>query len=412
MKQAKQFLFLLALLVLFSEFKVNAQSQEFPLAAYLYSSKRSETTYYQNYWQMKQLGLNTVIQRSIVEVPSIDQESNFDSLMQFNTIIALNDSTTDAYNENNIDWIYYFTNALYTKWEAEGSPYFSENEPVGVKHNSVGYPTSDGYGWSSGGSISDIGKFFILGPNYQQYMKYVYTNKFEGENPLISYKTNFSMKLAQDQTDSFPVARLIVSVKNDSDGTETTLIDSTIYSNQLTTTAYTSIICKPYDYLRFQSVNNEGSNYNGAPPGPAWYAPQGIASTDFLNENLKIQFKVQKLAQAEVIVDYIEVYDAGLNSIWDGWFVTRLQEVIDNIFYYNQKFSSLGSKFKYYHTMDEPNSIDCFEPIRRVQSILDSLNTGRDLITHFCTGWDNKRDGVNALEKWLKIAKPKKLNHF
>ena len=405
MKIIKYLLFLSAFSVFFLGFSVKLQAQDFWIGSYLNSSNNKEITYYQNYWQINQLGLNTVLQRNIVSVPSINQESNFDCLMQFNNIIAMNDSAFgSASNENNIDWIYYFTNALYSKWEAEGSPYFIESEPVGIKHNGVGDSTSGG--WSSGSNQSDINKFFILGPNYSQYMKYVYTNKFNPNEP-VNYETNFRIKLAQAQTGSFPVARLIISVKNNSDGTETPLIDSTIYSNQLTT-SYTNIICN-YNYSRFQPPDNGESNYIGTPPpGPAWYAPQSTASSDFFNENLKIQFKVQRLAAPEIIVDYIEVYD---QLIWENRFIGSINyiQTVNRINTYNQKFATLGTKLKYYHTIDEPHSIDCFYPISKVQSILDSLNTGRDLITHFYPGWDNNRDGVNILEKWLKIAKPKKL---
>ena len=138
-----------------------AQENEFILGSYLTSSDTTEITYYQNYWQVKQMGMNTAIQRSIVDIAAISQEKNFDSLMQFSTIIALNDSGFAAgVHPDNVDWIYYFTNALYNKWEAEGSPYFGSNEPVGVKHNGIGYSAADG--WSSGDNPNDIGKYFML----------------------------------------------------------------------------------------------------------------------------------------------------------------------------------------------------------------------------------------------------------
>jgi len=404
MKPVKQFLFLLALLIFFSGSKVIAQTQDFLLGAYLNSSNNLAITYYQNYWQVKQLGLNSVFQRNIVSVPSIGQESNFDSLMQFNTIIAGNDSVpVSASNENNIDWIYYFTNALYSKWEAEGSDYFNNAEPVGVKHNNIGYETIDG--WSSGSNADDIGKFFILGPNYTQYMKYVYTNKYE-QNNFVQYKVNFKMKLAQPQTGSFPAARVIVSVINDTTGVETILVDSVLYSDQLAT-VYNNFSFS-YDYHSFVVQNNRSTSYTGTPPpGPAWYAPQSTASSTFFNANLKIQFKVQRLGAPEIIVDYIEVYDAGVYGIWERWFIERFPDLISNISFYNQKFASLGTKLKYFHTIDEPHSIDCFVPIKTVQNILrDTLGINRDLLTHFYPGWNNYRDSVDIIEKWINIAQP------
>lgn len=405
MKRVKQFLLLLSLLIYSSGFKLYAQSEDFLIGSWLNSNDNRNISYYSNYWQIKRLGLNTVCQRNIVSVPLIGQQSNFDSLIQFNTIIAVNDSApVSAFNENNVDWIYYFTNALYSKWEAEGSPYFNSAEAVGVKHNNIGYQTEDG--WSSGRREEDVGKYFILGPNYSQYMKYVYTNKYNPNN-LVQYRVNFRMKLVQPQEEIFPVARIIVSVKNAATGVETNLVESILSSDQLTT-GYTEFYFD-YNYGTFSAQYNGSLNYTGTPPpGPAWYAPQSTASSGFFDSNLKIQFKVQRLADPEIVVDYIEVYDAGNNGIWKGWFMERFSDVIDSLSAYNQKFASLGAKLKYYFTIGEPHSIDCFVPIKTVQNILrDTLGINRDLITLFYPGWNNFRDSVDIIEKWIKIAQPK-----
>ncbi len=380
-------------------------SDHFLLGSYLNASSDKLITYHRNFWQVREMGMNTVLQRNIVEVSSIDQESNFDSLMQFSTIIAINDSANySGVSPDNIDWIYYFTNALYSKWEAEGSPYFSGSEPVGVKHNGIGHSTVGG--WSSGTEGSEIGKYFILGPNYTQYMRYVYSNKFNNENPIIQYTANFCLKLGEMPLFNVDVAEIEVTLLNVETGGEAILNSKVLKASDLSH----SYQVKPLTY-NYSNYSDAYQGDNGNPAGPAWYAPQSMPESNFFDARYKIQFKVKRLSNTEIFVDYVEVYDAGDNGIWDFYFNNSLHYtwMIDSIISYNQQFDALGTKQKYYHTIDEPHSIDCFAPIQRVQQILDSQQIEKDLLVHFYPGWNNYRDSVNIMQKWVDIAQPKKL---
>jgi hypothetical protein len=380
--------FLLLFILLLTQASIISQennSNRFLLGSYLNSSSDKSITYYRNYWQVKKMGMNTALQRNIVEAQSIGQEGNLDSLMLFSTIVAINDSANyTGVHPDNIDWIYYFTNALYSRWEAEGSPYFSLSDPVGVKHNGIGYPTADG--WSSGIDTSAIGKYFILGPNYTQYMRYVYSNKFNNQNPIIQYTANFRLKLGQIPEFNIDVAEIEVTLLNVETGEDSVLASQILKANDLSTSYQVKSLTYNYD-----DSSNAYQNYNGNPPGPAWYAPQSTPESEFIDFRYKIQFKVKRLNNTEIIVDYIEVYDAGENGIWDYYFNSSLHYtwMVDSISSYNDQFDALGTKQKYYHTIDEPHSIDCFVPIQRVQHILDSLQTGKDLLVHFYPGWNN-----------------------
>jgi hypothetical protein len=59
--------------------------------------------------------------------------------------------------------------------------------------------------------------------------------------------------------------------------------------------------------------------------------------------------------------------------------------------------------------MDEPHTWDSFIPIRKIQHILDSLQTGKELLVHFYPEWNNVRENVSVMDKWMGIANPKKL---
>ncbi|MBK7865687.1 MAG: hypothetical protein IPJ75_01070 [Ignavibacteriales bacterium] len=92
-----------------------------------------------------------------------------------------------------IDWGYYFSNALYTKWSPVGTPVPGTPSSVGLKKQFgefVGTTTSTGIDTAKAGSV------FINGPNYSQYQKYVYSTKYS-QNERITYKVNFRLKKGQ-----------------------------------------------------------------------------------------------------------------------------------------------------------------------------------------------------------------------
>ncbi len=53
--------------------------------------------------------------------------------------------------------------------------------------------------------------------------------------------------------------------------------------------------------------------------------------------------------------------------------------------------------------------IDCYEPLRKVQFLLDSLQIQADLLTHWYPGWDFTRDGDNTWKQYSQLAQPKKI---
>ena len=369
-----------------------------------------DSTLYSNYDQILECGLNSVWQY----VKRTDPK-NFTQLSQFPYIYAANDtSPNNALNQGNVDWISYFTHAKYFRWEAEGDENFPDDpgaNRVGIKHNGVGHETADG--WSCGEGTNGIGEYFIDGPHYTQYRRYVYTNRWLS-NPLIYYNAVFRLKLVDPQEGSFEVAMLKVSVDTgsvDYGGVGEFPIDSLILTSDSLSTNYKEFTIN-YSYEDLMEECTGCSGHYPPPPGLDWIPMKEASNTPWIDFTKKVRFKVQKRSRVEVIVDYIEVYDGGRPySIWENSFIGEFNytQTVNRISVYNQDYDSL-SNLEYYGTMDEPHTWDSFIPLKKVQHILDSINTGRDLLVHFYPGWENKRELVqNVLEKWFRIAQPKKL---
>jgi hypothetical protein len=374
---------------------------DFVVGAFIASTQNPAHTLYNNYDQILDCGLNSVWQN----VKKTDS-SNLIQLADFPYVYAANDTAPHHTPvEGNKDWVSYFTHAKYYRWEAEGDPNFDElTEPVGIKHNGIGYHA--GNGWSSGDTPSDTGKYFIDGPNYTQYIKPVYTNRHHSENLPIQYKAVFRIKLGEPQEGSFNVAEIEVVVKDDRSGQDT-ILTSLILTSDTLSTSYQDFVLS-YNYNDFI----EGSSgYQGTQPPPpgslSILSKDGAPDTSYINFNKKVQFRVKRLAQAVIIVDYIEVYD---EEIWENSFIGEVNytQTVNRISTYNQQFYELGTKLKYFGTIDEPMSFDSYIPIKKVQEILDLLNTGRDLLVHWYPNWNGMRDGVKIIEKWVSIAQPKK----
>ncbi len=361
-----------------------------------------DRAYYSNYNQLQELGADLIFQRAIVSVDT--QRSNFSSLLLFNNLVAMNDSG-EAIRPENRDWIYYYTNAMYSKWEAEGNNEF-DNSPVGLKPADWIAIIGDTL-IHTGTNASNSGKYlFRYGPNYSQYMRYIYTNKQNTNNPPIQYQSKFWLKLLDAPENNLPVCSLFVSFHNTETGLNRILAHKVVYADSLSNEFQP--IDLNYDYRGYYV---EGENEHGIAHGPEWLHLGTPPEASFFSDKYKVEFQIQWLGHGDLFVDYIEVCDS---LVWDNWFNNpiRYLEMINAISAYNQQFAGLGEQLKHYFTVDEPHSLDCQEPIRKIQFILDSLNINRDLITHFYPGWNNYRDSIDILQKWNERAEPKKINFW
>ncbi len=404
------------------------QPPEFLSGAFIHSMHPPVNwiTQRQNYDQILECGFNSVFQIAIKDL-GFPQTPNLESLSQFSYVYAANDSGTggvgypystfNAKRDENIDWISYFTQAKYTKWEAEGSDIFTGSDPgdedVMIKHNfGLEYTEGNISGWTSG-PVNPIneGKFLMKGPDYWQWPRYTYTNPGWNNNP-ITYKAVFRMKIDLPSEEPLPVCQIMVT-NTDKDGVETVLeyqgipAIKTLTTEDLTT-EYNNFELN-YDYIGYFDLPQGDPSYPSL-PASVTQPFEEIEYSPGYNAGSKVQFKVKWLGNRELFVDYIEVYD---ERIWDGWFKQFPGRMIDSIYNYDQNFKNANinfyNKLKYYGTIDEPHVIDCYEPLRKVQFLLDSLNINADLLVHWYPGWDHNRDGDNTWPVYKQLAQPKKI---
>ena len=176
-------------------------SDNFIIGTFITSSSDQDYTFYDQYYQVKDLGVNSIFQRVVKSVPELNQASNFDSLMLFPYIYAANDSGTgtgawyvDAQWQN-IDWISYFTSAKYRKWEVgENEDLLFDGNVKIIREHGVNYSDPDGTTGYKTDNSTQVGDTIIKGPKYYQYPRYTYT--LPGWNPLaIQYRADFRLKM-------------------------------------------------------------------------------------------------------------------------------------------------------------------------------------------------------------------------
>ncbi len=396
-----------------------SQSDKFLVGSLLANTQNSQRwqTQYSNYDQVMECGLNTVWQTAIKHFQSgnVNQPSNLASLALFPYIYAANDSGTGANTAAmnaqwwNVDWVSYFTQAKYRNWEAELDSLFVNNHIGVIRQSGEEYTDLDGTKGYKTKSSTQINDTIIKGPNYWQYPRYTFTNVGWNATP-IEYKVVFWMKIDETCIDSLEVCK-IMATNTDSNGVETVLhLPSqsgirTVYANELSTTQYTGIAIE-YDYQGLFSDLPEDQDYPPLPGDPE------ITRSPGYNPGSKVQFKVQWLGNRHLYIDRIEVYD---KKIYEHYFIDYQNELIDSIVTYDNKFKTgnplFYSRLKYYNTIDEPHSLDCYEPIRKLQEILDeNTNVQADLLTHWYPGWGGSREGDATWPYYEELMQPHQVN--
>ena len=361
-----------------------------------------------NYDTMLICGLNSVWQK----VKWQDPHRNVELLNQFKFVYAANDTAPQhAIHPNDKDWVSYFTHAKYSRWEAEGDEYFPAdpqdvpgNIRVGVRHNNVGYETSDG--WCSG--TGNAGAFFIDGPYYSQYLRYTYTNR-NYPSPKVDYNAVFSLKMETIPENITNVAEIMVTLYDTLTHQEiATLADMIISSDELSTNEYSQNTLS-YNYQNYIEDDPNLNSTDPPLPGSNQIPMIGLRDSPWFAPSKRIRFKVRALTNnIPITVDYVEVYDAGQNGIYQNYFIEDYPTMISEITSYLQNYSGLTSNL-YFGTLDEPLSWDSYLPIRKVQHILDSLQTGKNLLVHFGPQWNGKNEGLPVITRWVDIAQPYKL---
>lgn len=353
----RKVLFLVSILL----FALNICAQDFPVG--VYSATDSSQLDANNISTIKSLGVNWLI--NTTWRPSTLTDVN---------VIALNARHAG-------DRIAYYASGMYNKFEAEDSV---GNGVVGIKHG-IGRKDTNYY---YSGTIPDLNKYLIYGPNYHQNMKYVF-HTVMGQS--IPYKLKIKMRMGTSPLGTGDtICTIKVFYKNGAKSA--TLMEEGMRINDLRT--YDSVYSFQYYYDTYLSLPSPRINpTNGFPEVTS--RPYSDPIED------GVQFMIKWYGNRELFVDYIELYDG---RIWDE-FLRNSPQVITSITSYAD--SCNFPTLKYWYGFDEPQSRDSYIPYRLIDSLLQHATSSRKpLFTTFFPQWNNSLNNEAQMPLFINEYNP------
>jgi len=291
-----------------------------------------------------------------------------------NLIAGKNPVPERAVIPENIDWVYYFSNAFYSKWIPGENVIPFLNSDVSLKQK-FGTATSSQEP-TTGTDTNNINKIFIDGPNYAQCKYYAFTNKYLSKE-MIHYTAVFKLKKLGETGPGNEVAKVQAVAKVALSGTDTEIIlAERIVTKEMLASDFVNI---SLDYS-YATLFAKPYNRSGISTEPVTLMPAGSLEDSNISEDPRIQFRVIWLGNAEIAVKEIEVYD---NKLWKYYFVdnTAIRDLIlEN---YLQRLNDFPPNGNYFITLDAPRSLDNYYAITALQSVLDSFNSPVKYITRF-----------------------------
>ncbi len=286
----------------------------------------------------------------------------------------------------NPSWVSYYSDAVYTKWEAEGNLGNLDTGEVQLQYDaSIGNPFYNSVDETRGivTKNSTPGKL-IFGPAYLQNIKYP-VMKIDDDG-YIPYTTTFKMKIEKydpslDVDLAAPVCKIRVVAANPKVDGDPTYKD--IESRILTVRDF--VEGSPYGWgiwrkLLFNYDLRELENkveeaYRGVYPG----------SMDDPNkfDSMWMEFIIDwaGLDNVKLYVDYVEVKDDKGDALKNQ--NSAKAQVYNLVSMYNNPAHVLG-----WMGLNEPRSIDNYEPIRIVDSLIqEASNHQLRYYATFNTGW-------------------------
>ncbi len=359
------------------------QTSEFPVGVYISSGDTVTRFANGDYPGIKNLGVNLVLQRAS------SNPDNYDSLEYFNNLIALN-------ADNALDYIHHYTAGYYKKWQDDETA--EQTNTPGFKSNS----TTTGY-YSSNYKVAELdistpGQYLLLGPDYDQDRKYKLLYG-EFDQGVINYKVNFRLKIDGSTTGADDVC--IISVRYTTrDGNNVTIEQDTLQADDL----YNQFTDHTLEYSLPESIQGTKVAAGHTPEFSIRNDGDVVGSTESYQGAYGVQFNIKWLGNRTLYVDYIEVYDDEIGKLFSNPF--DLQRISERCSTYSANYSN-WSNLKYWYSLDEPHSIDNYEPYRIVDSILNKTSNTR-LITAFYPEWNGLRNNENAMGDFVNRAEPYK----
>lgn len=341
----------------------------------------------------------------------VRRASILDTIIQkgFKIIMPIN-SPTHA-------WIRYYTDAKYSVWEAEGTP--PNISEAMLEHNSDIMEQVDSGGISylrlKPSAVAYRDSELIRGPYYQQEVLYYTTESNSSLIDTVQYTATFRLKLERNVA-----YQDTITPENMNDTICVIQVTQSRYTTD-STVAYLSctyvIDSLPITRWMFNQLNSFQSfnlNYdlkcdscssNPVPPAPKSYVQTYNGTEQIQARWLReyIQFKVIWLGNPNYLlsIDKVIVSDVRGREFKEPF---QFPTVISRLHSQDNELSSHHNDITGWLGIDEPYSIDNFEPIRVVDSVLSAKSNllrpvWFDLISHWDGVWEakNNRFGVMHL---------------
>ncbi len=327
----------------------NPSTPEFPIGVYFHDPAELAKDYFDS------TGMNTIVWKT--------DDNSHQFLSNYN-LIAYN-----PYSQN--DWICYYSASYYSKWEAEEQ---TGPNRIGIKHKHGRADEWKGIDcWSTKGISSPVDSL-VYGPHYRKEKQYAIDAR--GYGNAIQYIPRFNMALVynpENVSGDEPVCKIKVVIRHTkyNNGVLQQIVDDTLRDTILTVSAFN--IDSTFTDINFNEPNwyQYSPNYfDGLYPDVVHDLPMtGVTYRDTA-AGQGVEFWVEWLRDdtlCTLYIDNIEIYD---NNGWSDYVINN-SLVINRVQNYAQTYNSNWPNIKYWYGKDEPRSLDCFTPMRIVDSLVN-----------------------------------------
>lgn len=281
------------------------------------------------------------------------------------------------------NYVNYYTDGVYTIWEAEGKGDGSMGETEIYHNNNIGEFFSDSNSINGIRTVSNApAATLIYGPWYSQRVKYKLINDTE----IINYTADYLMKITSigsrppnGYKDSI-VCTLEITV-SDTLGTN----DSVIVSKNVTVR---ELLQDTTYWDSWDTVKIERFNFSGLKDLDIKSSPEESIGAKYTTEYVQYKIQWKGLTFLQLWVDKIVIHDDRGNNLYMDPQVT--QRIATQVSTYQD---TTNNNVLAWFGANEPASIDNYLCFRKVRDIIKVVNPGLDLYTTFTAGWLGKYGG-------------------
>jgi hypothetical protein len=314
------------------------------------------------------------------------------------------------------EYIFYYSKGYYTRWEADRDEYAFY--VTGFKHPHPAEPWGNGpylhgereyyngvWCWATDSTSEFKIDSVLWGPNYRQDKNY----SADFSNLRIQYTVDYRLALSYDPvqyetTDTVCALSIVYRYKWYLDENNWDYKTDTLKQTYLTLFDFPVNAFKTFP-VNYQYPDNFGNKYLGKFPEEMYTG----TDTTFIDDIplTGIEFQLDWYGIGKLYIDYVDLYDNEVG--WQFPDTTQFNLVKTNLMTYADSFSNVDS-LKYWYVNDEPNTMDSYEPMRIVDSIVTKYASfKKPIITEIYPHWRGYMNGDSYLQKFVDLTKPKQL---